>query len=52
MNRLVVLLVLLAAVALIIFLLKRNQKDRREFEDKTNHPDVRPEKHEEDNEKI
>lgn len=52
MNNLVIILVLLAAIGLVVFLIKRNQKDKREFEDKVNHPDVKPEKHEEDNEKI
>jgi preprotein translocase subunit YajC len=52
MNSLVVILTLLAAIALIAFLIRRNQKDRKELEDKINQPDVRPEKHEEDNEKI
>lgn len=52
MNNVVVILVLLAAIGLVIFLIKRNKKDRREFEDEVNHPDIRPEKHIEDNEKI
>jgi hypothetical protein len=52
MNSIVVILVLLAAISLIIFLIKRNQKDKKEFEDEVNQPDVRPEKHDEDNEKI
>jgi hypothetical protein len=52
MNTGVIILVLLAAIVLIIFLIRRNQKDKHEFEDDVNRPDIRPEKHEEDNEKI
>ncbi|MFA6059498.1 MAG: hypothetical protein WC756_14925 [Taibaiella sp.] len=52
MNNLVIILVLLAAIGLIVFLIKRNQKDKKEFEDEVNHPDVKPGKHEEDNEKT
>jgi hypothetical protein len=52
MNNMIVVLVLLAAIGLVIFLIKRNKKDRRELEDEINRPDVRPEKHEEDNEKT
>jgi hypothetical protein len=52
MNNLVVILVLLAAIVLIVFLIKRNQKDKKEFEDEVNQPDIRPEKHEEEDEKI
>jgi preprotein translocase subunit YajC len=52
MGNLVIILVLLAAIGLVIFLIKRNRKDRREFEDEVNRPDIRPEKHEEENEKI
>lgn len=52
MNILVITLVLLGAILLVIFLIKRNQKDKREFEDEVNRPDIRPEQHEEENEKI
>jgi hypothetical protein len=52
MRNLVIILVLLAAIWLVIFLIKRNRKDRHEFEDEVNRPDIKPERHEEDNEKI
>jgi preprotein translocase subunit YajC len=52
MNTGVIILVLLVVILLVIFLIKRNQKDKREFEDEVNRPDIRPEKHEEENEKI
>ena len=44
-NYFIVGLVVLAAIILIIFLIRRNQKDEKKFETKINQPEMKPEKH-------
>jgi preprotein translocase subunit YajC len=45
-NYSLVVLAVIIAVCLVIFLVLRNKKDRKKFEENVNQPDVPPEKHE------
>ncbi|MGK6349685.1 FeoB-associated Cys-rich membrane protein [Parapedobacter sp. DT-150] len=47
-NYMIVALVLLGVIILVIWLIRRNQKDKKELERKLNLSDLEPEKHSED----
>ena len=51
-NYSLVVLAVIVAVCLIVFLIVRNKKDRRKFEEDVNQPDVPPEKHDDQEGKI
>lgn len=47
-NYLIIALVVLAAVVFIIWLIRRNMKDKKEFEKDSIQSDLKPEKHDGD----
>ncbi|MGY4539438.1 hypothetical protein ACVW0P_003872 [Mucilaginibacter sp. UYNi724] len=47
-NYLIVVPVVLVAILLIFWLIKRNVKDEKKFEQESNQSDLKPEKHDED----
>ena len=47
-NYFIVVLVLLAAILFILWFIKRNRKDKKEFEKEINQKELTPEKHDED----
>lgn len=52
MNYWIVGIATLAVIWLIIFLIRKNQKDKKDFEKYMNKSELKPEKHDEDKEKI
>lgn len=49
LNYLIIIPVIIIIAALVIFLIRRNRKDENELEQRLNKPDLKPEKHDEDN---
>lgn len=49
LNLPVVIIVGIAALALVVFLVRRNVKDEKEFEDTIKHVDEKPPGHDEEN---
>lgn len=47
-NYLIIGLALAAVIALVIWLIKKNRKDQKDFERAVNASDVKPEQHEKD----
>jgi preprotein translocase subunit YajC len=47
-NYVVIGLILLAAIVFIVWFIKRNRKDKKEFEEEINRKELPPEQHDED----
>lgn len=47
-NNLIIAIIVFIVVILIVVLVKRNQKDRKNFEDGLNQSEVKPEEHKSD----
>jgi hypothetical protein len=45
-------LVILAAIALIIYLIRKNQKDKNKFEQDLNQSELKPDKHEDEQRRM
>lgn len=47
-NIVIIAILVVAILALVYFVIKRNKKDQKELVDELNNSDIKPEKHEED----